>query len=133
MKSIYIPNDMGWRPGSDLNWLYKPQEIAHPRPKGRIIPASPTLNATLQFDLNNRMSTSRATRNKNSIRPKFATRVNIGIEAVGKMAFWKPGIRIITDGPRIIPPMTSAITLGWRSLERGKWSRRQKIIMMPAY
>ncbi len=54
------------------------------------------------------------------------------MEAAGKMVSVKPGIRPMTEGPSKMPPMTSAITRGWRSLERGKCSRRQKIMIMPA-
>ena len=99
--------------------MYSPQAIAQPRPKGKIIPARPTLSATLQLDKNILILTSRPTRKRNNISPRFATRLRFGFAAVGKMAFWKPGMRIITDGPSMIPPRTSAITRGWRSLERG--------------
>jgi len=55
------------------------------------------------------------------------------MEAAGKMALVKPGMRPKTEGPRRMPPMTSAMTRGWRILERGKWRRRQKMMMIPAY
>ena len=49
----------------------------------------------------------------------LATRVSVGMEAAGKMALVKPGMRPMIEGPRMMPPMTSAMTRGWRSLERG--------------
>lgn len=49
------------------------------------------------------------------------------------MAALKPGMRIMTDGPSMIPPITSAITRGCRILERGQCSNRQKMIIIPAY
>jgi len=42
-------------------------------------------------------------------------------------------MRIITDGPSMIPPMTSAMTLGCRILDKGQCSIRQKIIIIIAY
>jgi len=51
----------------------------------------------------------------------------------GKMAFWKPGMRIMTDGPNRIPPMTSAMTRGWPKYLSGKYSSRQNMMMMPAW
>jgi len=83
------------------------------------MPASPTDRAMRQFDMKRRMSTSSATRNRKRIRPRFATRLRIGMEAAGKMAAWKPGMRIMTEGPRMMPPMTSAMTRGCRISERG--------------
>jgi hypothetical protein len=55
-----------------------------------------------------------------------------GREATGKMVSLKPGIRPMAVGPRRIPPMTSAMTLGWRNLESGKCRIRQKMMMMDA-
>ena len=49
------------------------------------------------------------------------------------MALVNPGIRPMIEGPKRMPPMTSAMTLGWRSFDRGQWSSRQKIRMMPAW
>ena len=54
------------------------------------------------------------------------------MEAGGKIASVKPGARPRTEGPRRMPPMTSAITRGCLILERGKWSSLQKMMMMPA-
>ena len=106
--------------------------MAQPSPKGRAIPAAPTLSAIRQLLTRNLKSTSRPTRNKNSTRPKFAARVRAGSEAVGKMASLKPGIRPMTDGPSKIPAMTSAMTRGWRSRDKGKCKIRQKIRIMEA-
>src|SRR5437762_11323791 len=39
----------------------------------------------------------------------------------------------MTEGPSKIPPMTSAITRGWRIRDNGKWSKRQKTIIMKAW
>ena len=93
--------------------------MAQPRPKGRAIPAAPTLNATLQLEMRIRKSTSRPTRKRKSTRPRLATRERVGIEALGKMASLKPGTRPRTDGPSRIPPMISAMTRGCLILERG--------------
>ena len=106
--------------------------MAHPKPNGRAMPARPTLRAILQLDTSRRRSTSRPTRKRNSISPMLAASERVGIEAAGKMASVKPGARPRTEGPSRMPPMTSAMTRGWRILERGKWRRRQKMIMMPA-
>ena len=65
--------------------------------------------------------------------PTLAAMLKVGIEAVGKMASVKPGMRPMTDGPRSMPPMTSAITLGCRIFERGKWRSLQKMMMIPAW
>ena len=132
MNNIYRPKLIGCVPGSFRNSWYSPHAIAHPRPKGSIIPANPTLRATLQFDINKLMFTSSPTRNRKRIKPTFATRLRFGIAAVGKIASSKPSMRIRTDGPRMIPPMTSAITLGCRILERGQCSIRQKIMIIIA-
>lgn len=107
--------------------------MAQPSPKGRAMPAAPTLNAIRQLLTRNLKSTSRPTRNKNSTRPKFAAKVRAGIEAVGKMALLKPGIRPITEGPNKMPAITSAMTRGCRSRDRGKCKSRQKIRIMPAF
>lgn len=96
------------------------------------MPAAPTLSATLQFFKSSRRSTSSPTKKRKSTRPILAARESVGMEAVGKMASVKPGIRPNTEGPRRIPPMISAMTRGWRILERGKWRRRVKMMIMPA-
>lgn len=119
MNSIYVPNAIGMMSGSSLNSWYRPQDIAHPKPKGNAMPATPTLIASLQFLTKYRKSTSRPTKNKKRTRPRLATSVRFGIESVGKMASVKPGILPITEGPSNMPPMTSAITRGWRSRESG--------------
>ena len=106
--------------------------MAQPSPKGNAIPARPTLTADLQLLIKYRISTSRPTRNRNRTSPRFAIRFKLGIEAVGKIASEKPGMRPITEGPSRIPPMTSAITRGWRIRERGQCSSRQKPMMMLA-
>ena len=67
------------------------------------------------------------------MRPRFAATLNAGMEAVGKMAAVKPGMRPMMLGPRMMPVMTSAITRGWRSLERGKCNRRVRMMTMPAW
>jgi hypothetical protein len=54
------------------------------------------------------------------------------IDAAGKMEVWKPGIRPITDGPRMMPPMISEMTRGWRILESGQLRARQNMMMMDA-
>ena len=107
--------------------------MPQPSPKGIAMPAAPTLRAIRQFDTRSRRSTSSPTRKRKRIRPTFAAIESAGMEAVGKIASVKPGMRPNTEGPSNIPPMTSAITLGCLILERGKWRRRQKMIMMPAY
>lgn len=96
------------------------------------MPANPTLTAILQLDTSKRRSTSRPTRKRKRIKPMLAAVVRVGREATGKMASEKAGICPRTDGPSSIPPMTSAMTRGCLSLERGKWRRRQKMMMMPA-
>nr|POF24725.1 hypothetical protein CFP56_71700 [Quercus suber] len=92
--------------------------MAYPRPKGKAIPAVPTLSATFQLLAAYRRSTSKPTKKRKSTNPKFATRVRLGILAVGKMASEKPGMRPMTEGPSKIPPTTSAMTRGlartWR-------------------
>jgi hypothetical protein len=88
--------------------------MAAPKPKGRAILATPTVMATRQLLTKYRMSTSSPTRNRKSIRPMLATKVRLGFASSGKMVSVKPGIRPITDGPSRMPPMTSAITRGWR-------------------
>lgn len=55
----------------------------------------------------------------------------MGIEAAGKMASLNPGMWPITDGPRMIPPMTSAMTRGWRILDRGQCRIWQTMTMRP--
>ena len=132
MNSAYVPNSIFTRPGSSLNRWYRPYAIPQPKPKGRAIPAAPTLSAIRQLERRRRRSTSSPTRKRKSMRPTLAAIDNVGMEAVGKMASVKPGTRPNTEGPRRIPPMTSAMTRGWRNLERGKWRRRQKTMMMPA-
>ncbi len=106
--------------------------MAHPNPKGRAIPAAPTLRAIRQFDRRSRKSTSRPTKNRNNIRPRLAAVFRTGIEAVGNMAAVKPGIRPKTEGPSRIPPIISAMTRGCLILERGKCRTRQKMMMIPA-
>jgi hypothetical protein len=54
------------------------------------------------------------------MRPRLATSERFGIDASGKMASLNPGTRPITEGPRTMPPTTSAMTLGWRSFDRGQ-------------
>lgn len=44
------------------------------------------------------------------------TRFRYGRLCVGKMLLEKPGMRPKTVGPSKMPPMTSAMTLGWRIL-----------------
>ena len=132
MKSAYVPNVIGTRPESSRNWWYRPYAMPQPNPKGIAIPAAPTLKAIRQFDTRSRRSTSSPTRKRKRIRPTLAAVVSVGMEAIGKIAFVKPGMRPNTEGPSNIPAMTSAITLGCLILERGKWRRRQKMMMMPA-
>jgi len=93
--------------------------MAHPSPKGKAIPAAPTLKAGRQLLTRYRRSTSRPTRKRKSTKPRLATRVRFGMEATGKIASVKPGIRPMTEGPSRIPPMTSAMTRGCRIRERG--------------
>lgn len=69
---------------------------------------------------------------RNNVRPMFATRLRFVIEAAGKMEVWNPGMRPMTDGPRMIPPIISDMTLGWRILERGQFSARQKMMIIEA-
>jgi hypothetical protein len=97
------------------------------------MPSSDTLAAIRQLDTKNRTSVSRPTRNRKNINPKLATAFKVGIEAVGNMVLVKLGIWPSTDGPRRMPPMTSAITRGWRILESGQWRSQQKMMMMPAF
>ena len=106
--------------------------MPQPNPKGIAMPAAPTLRAIRQFDARSRRSTSSPTRKRKRIKPTLAAIESVGMEAVGNIASVKPGMRPNTEGPSNIPPMTSAITLGCLILERGKWRRRQKMIMMPA-
>jgi hypothetical protein len=96
------------------------------------MPARPTLAAILQLLARYLRSTSSPTRKRNNTRPRFATKVRLGMEAAGKMALVKPGILPNTEGPRRIPTMTSAMTRGCRSLERGQCRIRQKVMTMPA-
>lgn len=112
MKRAYTPKAIGAVESTLWKALYRPQATPHPRPKGRIMPASPTLRATRQLDVNMRMSTSSAMRKRKRIRPKLAELFRTGIEAAGKMASLKPGIRDSTEGPNRMPPMTSAMTRG---------------------
>lgn len=128
-----MPNEIGAMLGSSLNWLYNPYAIPTPRPKGRIMPSALTDRATFQLLNKKRRSTSSPTRNKKSTKPMLATSAKLGMASVGKIAFVKPGMRPMIEGPRTIPPMTSAMTLGWRSLERGHWRRRQRMRMMLAW
>lgn len=107
--------------------------MPQPNPNGIAMPAAPTLKAIRQFNTRSRRSTSSPTRKRNRIRPTLAAIEKAGIEAAGNMAFVKPGMRPNTEGPSSMPPMTSAITLGCLILERGKWRRRQKMMIMPAY
>lgn len=132
MKSKKVPKLILTVPGSSLKVLYRPYEMAHPRPNGRIIPAADTLAATRKLLNRKRRSVSRPTRNKNRIRPRFATRFRLGIEASGKMASVKPGMRPMTEGPRMTPPITSAMTRGWRILDSGQCSARHKMMIMLA-
>ena len=132
INSIYVPNSMCTVPGSFRNSLYRPQAMAQPSPNGKAMPARPTLTADLQLLMRNRISTSSPTRNRKRTSPRLAMRLRLGIEAVGKMASVKPGMRPMTDGPSRIPPMTSAITRGCRMRERGQCKRRQNMMIMPA-
>lgn len=86
--------------------------MALPRPKGKIMPAAETLAATRQLLMRKRRSVSRPTRKRKRIRPRFAMRLRLGIEASGKMASVKPGMRPKTEGPSSTPAMTSAMTRG---------------------
>ena len=131
-KSRYVPMLMGTRPFSSRNWWYSPYAIAHPSPKGRAIPAAPTLSAMRQFLTRRRKSTSSPTRKRKRIRPTLAAADSVGMEARGKMALVKPGARPRTEGPSRIPPMTSAMTLGCLIMERGRWRSRVNMMMMPA-
>jgi len=82
--------------------------------------------------------TSKATKKRKMMRPKLATLAKTGIDSGGKMAATSvsnchvvrlakeaelpcsnPGILIMTEGPRMIPPMTSAMTRGWLINRRG--------------
>lgn len=60
--------------------------MPNPKPKGRIMPANPTERATFQLEVNMRMSTSRATRNRKMMRPRLATLLKTGMDSLGKMA-----------------------------------------------
>ena len=120
MNSMNVPKLMGTVPGSFRNSVYNPQAIAQPKPNGSTMPARPTLAATFQLLTRNRRSTSSPTRNKKRTRPKFATRLRFGMAAAGNIVFVKPGIRPMTDGPRSIPPMTSAMTRGCLILASGQ-------------
>jgi len=119
MKSINTPKLIGTVPGSFLNSLYNPQAIAHPKPKGKIIPRKPTLTAMRQLLIRNRTSTSNPTMKRNNIRPMLATVASVGWAPAGKTVEVNPGIRPITEGPSRMPPMTSAMTRGWRRRDRG--------------
>lgn len=133
MKSMNTGNSIGTVPSSSENSLYKPHAIAQPKPNGKIIPAVPTLNATLQLPKKTRRSTSSPTKNKNSTNPRLAMRLRFGMEAVGNMASVKPGMRPITVGPSMIPPITSAITRGCFIFDSGQWRSRQNMMMIPAW
>lgn len=87
--------------------------MATPSAKGITMPAKETLSAIFQLLVKRRISTSSATRNRKMMRARFATLLSTGIESVGKMDAWKLGMRIMTEGPSRIPPMTSAMTRGW--------------------
>jgi hypothetical protein len=97
------------------------------------MPPTLTAKAMRQLLARKRTSTSRPTRNKNKIRPRFATKARFGIADVGKMAFVNPGILPNTEGPSRIPPITSAITRGCLSNDSGKCNRRHKIKIIAAY
>lgn len=56
-----------------------------PSPNGRIIPAALTLTAVFQFAVNTLKSTSRPTKNKKRIKPRFAAMDKTGIDSAGKM------------------------------------------------
>jgi hypothetical protein len=132
MKSMYTGKLTGLIPASFRNWLYSPHAMAHPNPKGSAMPAAPTLNAIRQLLTRNLKSTSRPTRNKKRTRPKLAAKFRAGIEAVGKIALLNPGIRPITEGPNKMPAITSAMTRGCRSRDKGKCKILQRIRMIEA-
>ena len=119
INNIYTPRLIGTVPGSCRNSLYNPQAIAQPKPNGTTMPTKLTPAAIFQFLERNRRSTSRPTRNRNRTKPRLATVERMGIVSVGKMCLVKPGTLPMTEGPRIIPPMTSAITRGWRIRDNG--------------
>ena len=60
------------------------------------------------------------TRKRKRTRPMLAVRVRFGMESLGKMVVVNFGIWPMTEGPRMTPPMTSAITRGWRIRERNR-------------
>ncbi|KAI2474379.1 Na-H-Exchanger multi-domain protein [Pyrenophora tritici-repentis] len=99
--------------------LYNPTAIAAPNPNGTAILAIPTLSAIFQLLSKKRKSTSKPMMKRNRVRPRLATRFRLVIDAWGKIESLKPGIRPMTEGPRMMPPMISEMTRGWRILERG--------------
>lgn len=133
IKSKKVPKLISTVSGSSWKVLYSPYAMAQPKPKGKIMPAADTLTATRQLLTRKRRLVSSPTRNRKSTNPRLATKFRLGIEAVGNMASVKPGIRPITEGPSMTPAMTSAITRGWRILESGQCSRRQNMMIMPAW
>ena len=61
-----------------------------------------------------RGSTSNAVRKRNRTKPTVAVRLRYGSETSGKRLLLKFGMRPMTVGPRITPPMTSAMT--WKEV-----------------
>ncbi len=89
--------------------------------------------ATLQLLTKKRTSVSRPMRNRYRTSPRLATRVRFGNDSVGKMAARNPGTFPMTEGPKMMPPMTSAITRGWRIFLRGQWRMWHTMMINPAY
>jgi len=133
INNMYIEKSMFTVPGSSLNSLYSPTAMAHPSPNGMAMLAMPTLSAIFQLLSKKRRSTSKPMMNRNKVRPRLATRFRLVIDADGKMESLNPGIRPMTEGPRMMPPRISDITRGWRIFERGKLIKWQTMMMMPAY
>jgi len=76
-------------------------------------------------------SNSKPTKNKKNTKPKLAAAYKAGKEDAGKKISVNFGIFPKADGPNIIPPITSAMTLGCRSfasLNKKSMSLEKEII-----
>ena len=107
-KSIKCPQ----LTSSSTNCLNNATAKSAPKPNGRIIPAAEMVREYLAFRFNTLTSTSIPTRKRNKTRPMVDVKVNNGSESGGKIFAENPGIRPMIVGPRIIPPITSAMTRG---------------------
>lgn len=101
------------------NSLYNSNATPQLNTNGTRSPAIEIPNACLALFRINFGSSSSPTKKRNKTSPRLATSERKGIDCFGKMVSLNPGICPMMDGPRMMPEITSATTLGCRIL----WNR----------